>query len=114
MLRATTDGLFLYPARSMLENVDAAELSHEAERFDIPGLRLFKPRIHRDVRGDLVEVYQESTYRDSGVNESFLQDNLTHSTYGCLRGLHFQLPPAAQAKLVRVIAGEVFDVVVDL
>ena len=80
---------------------------------EIPGVIVIEPRIHRDDRGFFLETYQESKYRDGGIKETFVQDNHSRSTKGILRGLHGQ-NPRAQGKLVRVIAGEVFDVTVDV
>lgn len=80
----------------------------------IPGLLVFEPKVHGDERGYFFESYNESTFRDEGVEIKFVQDNQARSTYGVLRGLHFQLPPHAQTKLVRTLEGRILDVVVDL
>jgi dTDP-4-dehydrorhamnose 3,5-epimerase len=73
------------------------------------------PKVHRDIRGFFIESYSEKIFRDHGITQPFVQDNHSKSVeQGVLRGLHFQLPPFAQAKLVRVIAGKLLDVVVDL
>jgi dTDP-4-dehydrorhamnose 3,5-epimerase len=80
---------------------------------EIPGVIVIEPRVHRDERGFFLESYQASNYRDGGIAEAFVQDNHSKSTRGSLRGLHGQ-NPHPQGKLVRVIAGEVFDVVVDV
>ncbi len=69
---------------------------------------------HGDHRGFFSETYRASAFADAGIREVFLQDNHARSTCGVLRGLHYQAPPKAQAKLVRVVHGEVFDVAVDL
>jgi dTDP-4-dehydrorhamnose 3,5-epimerase len=79
---------------------------------EIPGVIVIEPRVFRDERGFFLETYQESKYRDGGIKEAFIQDNHSKSAKGTLRGLHAQ-NPHPQGKLVRVIAGEVFDVVVD-
>ncbi|WP_346318989.1 dTDP-4-dehydrorhamnose 3,5-epimerase [Chitinophaga sp. YIM B06452] len=80
----------------------------------IPGLLVFEPKVHEDERGYFFESYNESTFRDEGVEIQFVQDNQARSNYGVLRGLHFQLPPHAQAKLIRTLDGRILDVVVDL
>ena len=80
----------------------------------IPELQIFEPRVFRDSRGYFFESYNERTFRKAGIDCSFVQDNEAASTLGVLRGLHFQIGEAAQAKLVRVIQGSVFDVAVDL
>lgn len=78
----------------------------------IPGVVVVEPHVHRDGRGFLLESYQAEKYRAGGIDAVFVQDNHSHSTRGTLRGLHAQ-NPHAQGKLLRVIAGEVFDVAVD-
>lgn len=78
------------------------------------GLKVIIPKIWEDDRGFFYESYNEKTYRDLGIDIKFVQDNEAYSTYGVIRGLHYQLPPFAQAKLVRVIQGEVLDIVVDI
>jgi dTDP-4-dehydrorhamnose 3,5-epimerase len=81
----------------------------------IPGVLLLKPRRFCDGRGYFVETFNERTFRAAGVNASFVQDNQSFSRQrGTVRGLHFQLPPLTQAKLVRVLRGAIFDVAVDL
>ena len=80
---------------------------------EIPGVIIIEPQIHRDVRGFFLESYHEPRYRESGIHAQFVQDNHSQSTRGTLRGLHGQ-SPHPQAKLVRVTAGEVFDVAVDM
>lgn len=79
----------------------------------IKDLLLIKPKIFQDSRGAFLETFQEQRYRSSGVNVNFVQDNLSVSQYGVLRGLHFQVQKP-QDKLVSVLSGEVFDVAVDL
>lgn len=81
---------------------------------EIPDLTVFDPKIWRDDRGYFYEVYNQQTFQDAGIDANFVQDNQALSTYGVLRGLHYQLPPYSQAKLVRVIHGEVLDVAVDI
>ncbi|MEZ4968018.1 MAG: dTDP-4-dehydrorhamnose 3,5-epimerase [Saprospiraceae bacterium] len=80
----------------------------------IPGLILFEPRIFYDERGYFYESYNQRTWQEAGMNAVFVQDNQARSTRGVLRGLHYQVGELAQAKLVRVLDGEVFDVAVDL
>ena len=78
-------------------------------------VRIFEPAVHTDDRGSFYESYNESAFDDwVGREVRFVQDNHSTSARGVLRGLHYQLPPAAQAKLVRVTRGAVFDVVVDI
>jgi dTDP-4-dehydrorhamnose 3,5-epimerase len=79
----------------------------------IPGVIEIEPDVHSDRRGFLMETYQTKRYKDSGILTSFLQDNLSYSVQGTLRGLHYQ-HPRSQAKLVQVLRGEIFDAVVDI
>lgn len=81
----------------------------------MPGLLVLKPRRFADARGHFVETYNERTLASVGIAARFVQDNQSYSqSAGTIRGLHFQLPPAAQAKLVRVAQGSIYDVAVDL
>ena len=80
----------------------------------IPGLLIFEPRVFHDERGYFFESYNRSTWQDAGVDADFVQDNQARSVKGVLRGLHYQVGEMAQAKLVRVLEGEVLDVAVDL
>ncbi len=80
----------------------------------IPGLLLFEPNVWSDERGYFFEAFNARTFAEGGINTQFVQDNQARSTYGVLRGLHYQVGPSAQAKLVRVFEGEVLDVAVDL
>lgn len=75
---------------------------------------IFEPVVYGDDRGYFFESYNERTFREAGIPNVFVQDNQARSTRGVLRGLHFQHGEAAQAKLVRVLEGEVYDVIVDL
>jgi len=76
---------------------------------------LIKPKVHCDHRGYFVETFRQDKFEQAvGYKVNFCQDNESQSTKGVLRGLHFQLPPFAQSKLVRVIEGEVLDVAVDI
>jgi dTDP-4-dehydrorhamnose 3,5-epimerase len=79
----------------------------------IPGLLIIEPKIFGDERGFFLETYNEARYKDAGIKETFVQDNLSFSSKGILRGLHYQ-KPMEQGKLVQVIAGEVYDVAVDV
>lgn len=72
------------------------------------------PRVLNDPRGSFFETYKRSEFAAAGITDSFVQENHSCSDRGVLRGLHFQRPPHAQSKLVRVVYGQVFDVAVDL
>ncbi len=78
------------------------------------GLLVMTPKVYEDHRGYFFESFNEIQLEKAGVHRRFVQDNEASSKYGVIRGLHYQLPPAAQAKLVRVVKGEILDVVVDL
>lgn len=84
------------------------------QKLEIPDVILIEPKVHRDPRGFFMETYKRSEFIANGIAEEFVQDNFSHSTRGTLRGLHFQKPPQAQAKLVMVLKGEVFDVAIDI
>ena len=87
----------------------------EFECLSIPEVILFKPKIFKDERGFFFESFKSQVFQEAtGLDLNFLQDNHSQSLRGVLRGLHYQLPPHAQGKLVRVTRGEVFDVVVDI
>ena len=86
----------------------------EVIRTDIEGVVILEPRIFRDARGYFFESYSEREFCDKVRTVRFVQDNESCSSYGVLRGLHFQKPPHAQSKLVRVIEGAVLDVAVDI
>lgn len=79
----------------------------------LPGLLIIEPRIFQDQRGFFYESFYASRYQDLGIHSPFVQDNLSRSTHGTLRGLHYQLNNP-QGKLVSVIRGRVFDVAVDI
>jgi len=79
----------------------------------IPDVLLIKPKVFRDPRGHFLEIFQSQRYQEAGIPATFVQDNLSRSSRGVLRGLHYQLN-YPQAKLVGVIRGAVFDVAVDL
>jgi len=80
----------------------------------IPDLLIIKPRVFIDARGFFCETYNEKDYSDAGINLHFCQDNQSKSSYGVIRGLHYQLNPQSQSKLVSVVQGAVWDVAVDL
>lgn len=81
----------------------------------ITGLILLKPRVFNDARGYFFESYNKRSFREAtGLDVDFVQDNQARSTYGVVRGLHFQKGEHAQAKLVRVVEGAVLDVAVDI
>jgi dTDP-4-dehydrorhamnose 3,5-epimerase len=80
----------------------------------IPGLTLIKPSVFNDQRGYFFESYNYCKLKEAGISTEFVQDNESLSTRGVIRGLHYQLEPYAQSKLVRVVQGVVFDVAVDL
>lgn len=84
------------------------------KKLDNPDLILIEPKLYSDERGFFLENYKESVFSENGIDAKFVQDNYSHSVTGVLRGLHFQKPPMAQAKLVTVIRGEIFDVAVDI
>lgn len=84
-------------------------------KTDIEGVLIVEPRIFGDARGYFFESYNARDFREqTGIDVTFIQDNESCSSYGVVRGLHFQKPPYAQAKLVRVVEGTVLDVAVDI
>ena len=87
----------------------------EVSAAEIAEIKLLKPVCHADSRGFFSEVYREDALRSHGIDVRFVQENHSLSARGgTVRGLHFQIPPFAQAKLLRVAAGSVFDVAVDI
>ena len=80
----------------------------------IEGLLIIEPSVFSDARGYFIETYNEQRYREAGIDAQFVQDNQSCSSYGVVRGLHFQKPPYSQAKLVTCTVGRVLDVAVDL
>ena len=86
----------------------------EIEKTKIEGLLIITPKVFGDERGFFVETFNQERYLDAGINYDFVQDNLSKSSKGVLRGLHYQKNPYAQGKLVQVISGSVFDVAVDI
>ena len=81
---------------------------------ELPGVVLVEPVVHRDARGFFLEVWRADRFAEAGIPASFVQENHSASVRGTLRGLHAQLAPRAQGKLVRVVEGEIFDVAVDV
>ena len=87
----------------------------KAAPLAISDIFLFKPRVFEDDRGFFFESFHQKLFEEkTGLSKVFVQDNHSKSSKGALRGLHYQLPPKAQGKLVRVTQGEVFDVAVDI
>lgn len=84
-------------------------------KTDIPDVIIFEPKVFGDERGFFLESFNQKLFEEAtGLKREFVQDNHSKSSKGVLRGLHYQLPPMAQGKLVRVVQGEVFDVAVDI
>jgi dTDP-4-dehydrorhamnose 3,5-epimerase len=88
------------------------DLTMDVIETDIPGVLIIKPQLFGDKRGFFLEVFQAERYAACGINRPFVQDNLSRSSYGVLRGLHLQ-NPSPQGKLVTVLRGSVLDVAVD-
>jgi dTDP-4-dehydrorhamnose 3,5-epimerase len=86
----------------------------EFKRFEIEGPVLIIPRVFEDERGFFLESYNEKVFKENGIDVPWVQDNHSKSIGKVLRGMHFQLPPHTQDKLVRVIKGKVLDVIIDL
>jgi len=80
----------------------------------LQGLLVIEPRVFEDNRGYFFECYNQKAFLDAGITTTFVQDNQSRSSYGVIRGLHYQLPPHAQAKLIRVFTGKIYDVALDL
>ncbi len=83
-------------------------------RLEIEDLILIEPRVFKDERGYFLETYKQSDFKKFGIDVNFVQGNHSHSSRGVLRGLHYQKQPKAQAKLINVFRGEIFDVAVDI
>jgi dTDP-4-dehydrorhamnose 3,5-epimerase len=83
-------------------------------KTEFPGLIIFEPTVIKDSRGYFFESYSERVFNADGITARFVQDNQSKSSFGVLRGLHYQLNPHAQTKLVRVLSGKILDVVVDI
>ena len=86
----------------------------EVIKTDIEGVVIIEPRIFKDARGYFFESFSAKEFQEKVCQTTFVQDNESFSSYGVVRGLHFQKPPYTQSKLVRVIKGAVLDVAVDL
>lgn len=89
-------------------------MSFEFKRLEIPDVILITPKVFTDERGFFMEIYQKGEFAKVGITGEFVQQNHSKSVKGVLRGLHYQKEPYAQAKLVRCIKGEIFDVAVDI
>ena len=89
-------------------------MSFTFEKLTIPEVILIKPKNFPDSRGYFFENFKKSEFSSNQINTDFVQDNISHSNKGVVRGLHYQKNPKAQAKLVSVIHGEIFDVAVDI
>ena len=85
----------------------------KVERTALPGVLILEPKVFGDARGFFMETWNRSRYAEAGLPGEFVQDNVSYSRHGVLRGLHYQ-HPRAQGKLVHVLEGEVFDVAVDV
>ncbi len=83
-------------------------------KTDFPGLLIFEPKMFEDNRGYFFESFNEKIFAQEGVDYRWVQDNQSSSSYGVIRGLHYQLNPNAQTKLIRVLQGLILDVVVDI
>ena len=83
-------------------------------KTNFPGLLIYEPELFEDSRGYFFESYNEKEFITGGIDIKFVQDNQARSSYGVIRGLHFQLPPFAQSKLIRVLSGSICDIAVDI
>ena len=83
-------------------------------KTDFPGLLIFEPKIWNDDRGYFFESYNQRAFTEEGVEINFVQDNQASSSFGVIRGLHYQMNPFAQTKLIRVLSGSILDVAVDI
>ena len=86
----------------------------EILKTELDGLLILKPKVFGDERGYFFESYNEKLYKDAGINFQFVQDNISKSKKGTIRGLHYQVGDKAQGKLCKVIFGKVLDVAVDI
>lgn len=82
--------------------------------LEIPDLLLIEPKVFGDERGYFFESFRQDVLKENGVNVNFFQDNQSKSSHGVIRGLHYQLAPFSQTKLIRVLSGEILDVAVDI
>jgi len=83
-------------------------------KTEFPGLLIFEPKVFGDHRGYFFESYNQKAFLEEGIEINFIQDNQASSSFGVIRGLHFQLQPYAQTKLIRVLSGKIIDTVVDI
>lgn len=83
-------------------------------KTQFPGLLIFEPTVFEDNRGYFYESYNQKVFSEQGIEINFVQDNQASSSYGVIRGLHFQKDPFAQTKLIRVLSGSIIDAVVDI
>lgn len=83
-------------------------------KTDFPGLFIFEPTVYNDSRGYFFESYNQKQFEAAGIDINFVQDNQSKSSYGVIRGLHYQLNPHAQTKLIRVLSGKILDIAVDI
>ena len=88
-------------------------MSIKFTKTDLPDVLLIDPEVFKDSRGFFMETFHQKKYAEAGINQTFIQDNYSHSTRGTLRGLHYQLKNP-QGKLVYVITGEIYDIAVDI
>jgi len=86
----------------------------EIIKTEIPGLLIIKPQVFGDKRGYFVESYSKNRYKEAGITADFIQDNISGSKYGVVRGFHYQLAPYSQSKLIQVLEGTVLDIAIDL
>jgi dTDP-4-dehydrorhamnose 3,5-epimerase len=89
-------------------------MKFEFKKTSIPGVLVIRPEARPDARGAAAEIYKASEFRKAGIRETFVQENRSVSRRGVLRGLHYQRPPAAQARLARCGKGRIYNVAVDL
>ena len=83
-------------------------------RTEFPGLLIFEPKVFEDNRGYFYESYNQKIFSALGIEINFVQDNQASSSFGVIRGLHFQNDPFAQTKLIRVLSGKIIDAIVDI
>jgi len=83
-------------------------------KTDFPDLLIIEPKVFEDTRGYFFESFNSMKFQEQGIDITFVQDNESKSTYGVIRGLHYQLSPYSQTKLIRVISGKILDAVVDI
>ena len=95
-------------------STSSTTMAFDFKPLAIPGVLVIVPRVRTDRRGTFMETYKRSEFAAAGIAEIFVQENYSSSVRHVLRGLHYQKQPKAQSKLVRVISGTIFDVVVDL